>query len=148
MNRILLFGCVCILLACTGPSKQEVSLSEEMAGLKQQIEEMEKQIHPQLSKGRIRHTVVFNLKYDLNAPETEKFLSDGERILSAIPAVEKFEALRQVSPKNDYHFCFSMEFAGQTSYKAYNEHPDHVKFVTERWETEVSEFMEIDLESR
>lgn len=148
MNRILLLSCICILFACSGPSKQEAALNEEIIGLKQQIKEMEKQIQPQLSNGRIRHTVVFNLKYDLNAPETGKFLSDGERILSAIPTVERFEALRQVSPKNDYHFCFSMEFADQASYKAYNEHPDHVKFVKERWETEVSKFMEIDLEGR
>ena len=41
-----------------------------------------------------------------------------------------------------------MEFAGPDAYAAYNEHPDHVRFVQERWLVEVGEFLEIDYESR
>ena len=29
-------------------------------------------------------------------------------------------------------------------YESYNNHPDHCKFVEERWNTEVTDFMEID----
>ena len=66
--------------------------------------------------------------------------------LEAIPGVEKFEQLRQVSKKNDYAFGFSMEFADQAAYDGYNAHPRHVKFVRDRWEREVSKFLEIDYE--
>jgi len=52
--------------------------------------------------------------------------------------------LRQVSPKNDYHFGFSMEFADQKAYSGYNDHPDHVAFVRDRWMPEVEKFLEID----
>ena len=55
-----------------------------------------------------------------------------------------FEQLRQVSPKNDYRFGFSMEFADQAAYTRYNEHPDHVAFVRDRWKKEVTDFLEID----
>jgi hypothetical protein len=34
--------------------------------------------------------------------------------LATIPEVERFEQLRQVSPKSDFAFSFSMYFAGRT----------------------------------
>ncbi len=58
----------------------------------------------------IRHTVVFRLKHDAGSPAEAKFLADA-MLLAAIPGVTAFERLRQVSPKNDYRFGFSMEFA-------------------------------------
>jgi hypothetical protein len=97
-----------------------------------------------MTSNRIRHMVIFNLKYNPNDPETEKFLKDGERILTSIPVVEKFEVMRQVSAKNEYHFGFSMEFADQMAYDTYNQHPSHVGFVNESWLPEVIKFQEID----
>ena len=32
----------------------------------------------------------------------------------------------------------------EPAYERYNEHPDHVRFVQERWLSEVSEFLELD----
>ncbi|WP_050029482.1 Dabb family protein [Verrucomicrobium sp. BvORR034] len=93
----------------------------------------------------IRHTVVFRLKHAAGSAEEQAFLqAAGE--LAAIPGVEKFEALRQVSPKNPYTFGLSMEFANAAAYAGYNDHPEHVRFVQERWLQEVAEFMEIDYE--
>lgn len=37
-----------------------------------------------------------------------------------------------------------MEFATQTDYDRYNNHPDHVNFVRDVWMNEVAEFREID----
>jgi len=87
---------------------------------------------------------IFTLKHAEDAPETERFLRDGRTILSAIPTVERFEVVRQISPKNPYRFGFSMEFADQAAYDAYNEHPAHVDFVERRWKLEVESFQEID----
>lgn len=95
---------------------------------------------------RIRHSVIFCLKHGVDAPETEKFLKDGQTILSSIPVVEKFEVLRQVSPKNEYQFGFSMEFSNKDAYATYNSHPSHVDFVKNRWQKEVEKFLEIDFE--
>ena len=91
----------------------------------------------------IRHTVAFVLKHAHGSLQEKAFLRDA-KVLAEIPGVEKFEQLRQVSPKNDYEFGFSMEFANQAAYDAYNSHPKHVKFVQERWEREVERFLEID----
>jgi hypothetical protein len=91
----------------------------------------------------IRHTVVFRLKHARNSPEEAKFLALALK-LADIKGVEKFEQLRQVSPKNDYHFGFSMEFADQAAYDGYNNHPDHVAFVQNVWIPEVEAFLEID----
>jgi heme-degrading monooxygenase HmoA len=93
----------------------------------------------------IRHTVVFRLKHAAGSAEEQGFLkAAGE--LAAIPGVEQFETLRQVSPKNPYTFGLSMEFASAEAYAGYSEHPEHVQFVQERWLKEVAEFMEIDYE--
>ncbi|HEV7345236.1 MAG TPA: Dabb family protein [Devosia sp.] len=91
----------------------------------------------------IRHTVVFTLKHAAGSQAEAAFLADA-KVLAAIPGVEKFEQLRQVSPKNDDAFGFSMEFADKAAYEAYNVHPDHVAFVRDRWVPEVERFLEID----
>ena len=91
----------------------------------------------------IRHSVIFNLKHPQGSDAETSFLKAAD-ILAAIPSVEKFEKLRQVSAKNDYAFGFSMEFADQAAYNIYNAHPDHTAFVQGRWIPEVSKFLEID----
>lgn len=91
----------------------------------------------------IRHTVVFRLRHDRHS-EAEKAFLEAAKMLAGIPGVERFEQLRQVSPKNDYTFGFSMEFHDQTAYDGYNVHPDHVAFVRDRWVPEVEAFLEID----
>jgi len=97
-----------------------------------------------MQKQSIRHTVAFTLKHEPGSPAARKFLRDGQRILTAIPGVQSFECLRQVSRKNAFQYGFSMEFKDQSAYEAYNQHPDHVQFVRQRWMPEVKEFLEID----
>jgi hypothetical protein len=91
----------------------------------------------------ITHTALFRLKHAKGSPEEAAFLEAAD-ILIAIPGVEDFQKLRQVSPKNDFAFCFSMKFKSQTEYDFYNTHPDHVAFVRDRWIPEVAAFMEVD----
>jgi hypothetical protein len=98
-----------------------------------------------LTPGRIRHTVTFTLVHEPGSPEEADFLA-AQQALVSIPGVEAYELLREVSPKNDFRFGASMEFAGPDAYQAYNEHPDHVAFVRDRWQAEVSDFLEIDYE--
>lgn len=100
-----------------------------------------------LKQGEILHTVIFDLKYPVGSPEAEQFLTDGIRILTAIPGVQDFQALKQCSPKNDYQYGFLMRFANQAKFDAYSTHPDHLKFVEERWNTEVIRFQESDFMS-
>jgi Stress responsive A/B Barrel Domain len=96
---------------------------------------------------RIRHTVAFTLVHSDGSARERDFLDAAER-LANIPGVEAFELLAEVSPKNRYRFGISMEFADRPAYETYNEHPDHVRFVEERWLSEVSEFLELDYAAR
>ena len=93
----------------------------------------------------IRHTVAFRLRHPAGSTEEREFL-DVAAALAAIPGVERFEQLDQVSPKNSFTFGFSMEFADAAVYQGYNDHPEHVRFVSERWAPEVEKFLEIDYE--
>ena len=96
---------------------------------------------------RIRHTVAFALVHPEGSAEERDFVEAAER-LAGIPGVEAFELLAEVSPKNGYRFGISMEFADQQAYDRYNAHSDHVRFVQERWPSEVSEFLELDYAAR
>ena len=91
----------------------------------------------------IRHTVAFRLKHPQGSPEESDFLK-AACALSAIDGVDNFECLRQVSSKNDFTYGLSMEFDSQAEYDYYNQHPEHTKFVAERWLKEVEDFLEID----
>ena len=91
----------------------------------------------------IRHTVAFRLKHPKGSAQETSFLAAG-KALAGIPGVERFEQLRQVSPKNDFDFGYSMEFADQRAYDGYNDHPVHVAYVRDRWIPEVEAFLEID----
>ena len=99
-----------------------------------------------LTTGRIRHTVSFTLVHEPGSEQERDFLA-AQAKLGEIPGVEAFELLREVSPKNDFTFGCSMEFADPDAYQAYNEHPDHEAFVSNRWQGEVTDFLEIDYET-
>jgi len=102
---------------------------------------------PELDGTRIRHTVVFTPRHPPGSEAEADFLAAAAR-LEEIPGVESFEILRETSPKNAYRFGISMEFADRAAYASYNEDPDHVRFVQERWLEEVADFLEIDYEPR
>jgi heme-degrading monooxygenase HmoA len=91
----------------------------------------------------IRHTVAFRLKHPAHSVEEKNFMAEAGK-LRVIPGIESFEVLAQVSAKNDFKFGLSMEFANQAAYQAYNDHPQHVAFVRDRWVPEVVAFMELD----
>jgi quinol monooxygenase YgiN len=99
-----------------------------------------------LAGGRVRHTVVFRLSHPAGSAEESDFLAAAEA-LCAIPGVEEFQLLRETSPKNEYRFGISMEFADRAAYESYNAHPDHVRFVQKRWLAEVADFLEVDYEA-
>jgi hypothetical protein len=96
---------------------------------------------------RIRHTVAFTLGHPEGSAEERDFLDAAAR-LASVPGVETFELLAEISPKNGFRFGLSMEFADRSAYERYNEHPDHVRFVQERWLTEVTDFLELDYTAR
>ena len=100
---------------------------------------------PQITKEntRIVHSVFFTLQHEAGSFEETVFFTKAKNLV-AIPGVENFQVLKEVSPKNPYTFGFSMEFADQASYDGYHNHPDHVSFVQEVWMNEVGAFQEID----
>ena len=99
----------------------------------------------QLNSTRIRHSVIFKLKHPKGSAEERDFFNAAKK-LAAIPGVEKFECLKQVSEKNKFEFGISMEFANQQLYDQYSNHPEHTAFVQQQWLKEVEDFMEIDFE--
>lgn len=96
---------------------------------------------------RIRHTVAFTLVHQPGSEEERDFLA-AAAALENVPGVEAFELLAEVSPKNDYRFGIAMEFADRHAYEGYNNDPAHVRFVQERWLSEVSDFLELDYAER
>ncbi|MDQ1531426.1 MAG: hypothetical protein QOE37_1531 [Microbacteriaceae bacterium] len=92
----------------------------------------------------IDHTVCFTLVHPADSDAERAFLESATATLAAIPGVTDFDVARQVSPMSDYRFRFAMRFADAEAYRAYNEHPDHVAFVRDAWNSEVASFQELD----
>lgn len=97
-----------------------------------------------MTTNRIIHSVIFSLKHEKGSAEEQRFLEDGRSALSTISTVQDFKVFKQISPKNTYDFGFSMVFANEADYEAYNVNPQHTAFVENRWEKEVLQFLEID----
>ena len=96
----------------------------------------------------IQHTVVFRLSHEPGSAAEGDFLETARATLSAIPGVTEFTVSRQVSPKSDLTWQFSMIFGDEAAYEGYNNHPAHVSFVQTRWEREVAAFQEYDFTPR
>ncbi len=91
----------------------------------------------------IQHTVVFRLKHAPGSEQETTFL-ERAKALGKLRNVIELKVQRQVSKKNNFTFGLTMFFMSQRSYDEYNEHPEHVAFVTNIWLPEVDEFLEID----
>ncbi len=92
----------------------------------------------------IRHTVVFRLHHS-EGSDAEAAFFDAAKPLETLPGVKNFHKFREVSPKNDFSYCFAMDFDNQQAYDAYSNHPIHNAFVEDVWLRDVADFLEIDL---
>lgn len=97
----------------------------------------------QKSNPNIRHAGIFNFKAQTTEPEKHAFFV-ALKDLEQIDGVQNMENSRQTNPKNKFKYAFSMEFADENIYKAYNVHPSHDNFVQNYWLKYVADFMEID----
>lgn len=91
----------------------------------------------------IRHSVILKLKSDINSGDKQAFFAAVDK-LALIPDVQKFEVLKQISPKNKFEYGISMEFDNQEQYDTYSNHADHVAFIQNFWMKSVEDFLEID----
>lgn len=63
----------------------------------------------------IRHSVILKLKDQISASHKQAFFDAVDK-LALIPNVQKFEVLKQISPKNKFEYGISMEFETQEQY--------------------------------
>lgn len=91
----------------------------------------------------LKHSVIFTFKDELPDSTKDDFF-EAVNGLSAIPGVQSFEVLKQVSPKNNFEFGIAMEFDSDEDYNAYAVHPQHSRFIEDFWLKCVEDFLEID----
>ncbi|WP_305952185.1 Dabb family protein [Emticicia oligotrophica] len=91
----------------------------------------------------IRHSVILSLKPQLSSEDKKAFFEAVDK-LTDIPNVQKFEVLKQISPKNKFEYGISMEFDTQEQYDFYSNHAQHQTFIQDFWLKSVEDFLEID----
>ncbi len=91
----------------------------------------------------IRHSVILSLKPQLSSEDKKAFFEAVDK-LTDIPNVQKFEVLKQISPKNKFEYGISMEFDTQEQYDFYSNHAQHQTFIQDFWIKSVEDFLEID----
>lgn len=91
----------------------------------------------------LHHSVVFTLKPSLDEQDVNQFFKAAKQ-LATIEGVDDFTCHKQVSAKTNFQYGLSMNFANETAYKHYTEHPLHTQFIENYWLPHVIDFMEID----
>ncbi|AEI46910.1 Dabb family protein [Runella slithyformis] len=91
----------------------------------------------------IRHSVILTLKSNISPEEKQAFF-EAVDLLALIPDVQKFEVMKQISPKNKFEYGISMEFETRQQYDTYSNHPEHTAFIQHFWLKWVEDFLEID----
>lgn len=93
----------------------------------------------------IQHSVIFKLKHARGSEAEKRFMNAAMR-LASIPGVLNFKGFRQISKKNTFDYGLVMEFESIREYETYNQHPDHLGFISDYWMDGVEDFLEIDYE--
>jgi len=100
----------------------------------------------ELKNKRIRHIVIFNLKYNKNDEKSKGFLAKSREIISGIPDVENFGVFSQIREESGFDFGFYMEFKDKDTYQSYEKNSAHIDYSKKYWLKEVDNFMVIDFE--
>jgi len=101
----------------------------------------------ELENKKIRHIVLFNLKYDKNNLKAKMFLTKSRELISSIADAGNFEIFNQINEENRFDFGFSMEFKDKDTYQSYEKNPAHIDYSKKYWSKEVDDFMVIDFEN-
>jgi hypothetical protein len=91
----------------------------------------------------IRHTVVFTLKHAAGSAE-EGALPARCQGAGRHSGRRKVRAIAPGQPQERLRLRLLDGIRRQAAYSGYNDHPDHVAFVRDRWIPEVARFLEID----
>ena len=86
----------------------------------------------------IKLVVSFNLEYEPNSLEADKFLSTWYESISALPDDVILEAHRQVSP-DQFAFAVSLVFNNWEEYRTYESRPEFLEYYYEHWKPHVTE---------
>src|SRR5690606_34863321 len=94
-------------------------------------------------KGIITHTVFFKLKNPKGSEADKDFLAKAVALKSS-NTVMNMTQVTEIGTKNDFDCGLMMQCKNQADYDTYLNHPYHVDFVTNVWQKQVVEFMDID----
>ncbi|VAW79450.1 Fructose-bisphosphate aldolase class II [hydrothermal vent metagenome] len=94
----------------------------------------------------VEHLIVYNVQgVDKTAAET--MITEGQRILSAIPGVRKVFAGEAVQNEAKYRYTWLVHFCHAAVINSYREHPDHVAFANKLFRPVAGERISIDYQT-
>jgi len=94
----------------------------------------------------IKHIVLLNFKPTITPQQIADCLLAATKMLTPIPGVKNFFAGKSLPVRGEpkYKYALLMEFADEAVFKAYREHPEHIKFATQMMRPVVEETLILD----
>jgi len=93
----------------------------------------------------VEHIIFFNTE-KLDTAETEEMMSEGRRVLGAIPGVQRVFTGHAVADDSSYRHCWVVRFAGRAVIESYRKHPAHQDFADNRFRPYAGSRLSIDFE--
>lgn len=93
----------------------------------------------------VEHVIVYNT--DADDHQVSSMMSEGRRVLSAIPGVRRVITGEAVKQDAQYRYSWLIEFCNQAVIDSYREHPDHVAFADKLFRPLASDRISVDFRS-
>jgi fructose-bisphosphate aldolase class II len=78
----------------------------------------------------VDHLIIYNVSENA---DMETMISEGRRVLGAIPGVREVFAGKAVRDDAGYRYCWNVRFCHPNVIDSYRQHPDHVAFADNRF---------------
>ena len=94
---------------------------------------------------KVEHVIVYNAAAD--AQQVSNMMSEGRRVLSAIPGVRRVITGEAVKQDATYRYSWLIEFCNASVIDSYRQHPDHLAFADKLFRPLAGDRISIDYRS-
>ncbi len=91
----------------------------------------------------VEHLIVYNTQ-DASSAEVDAMMTEGRRVLSAIPGVRQVITGTSVKENAAYRHCWLVRFVSPAVIDSYRDHPDHQSFADQRFRPKAADRISID----
>lgn len=135
-------GYTALVRGIQAPMQAEMERCIQLWGSMDRAEELLAECEPWRP---VEHVIVYNVAGDL---DVDDMMTEGCRVLGAIPGVRQVFAGTAVKEDASYRYCWNVRFCHRAVIDSYREHPDHLRFADKRFRPVAADRISIDFQEK